>query len=97
MASCMECIHFNPCNMHGNIIVEKPTEGNDWGLHNEVEKECKYFTPTADVVEVVRCRECKFAYKNRFLGEFYCEKTNHKIKQIHFCSYGERRTDNDLL
>ena len=56
MASCMECIHFNPCNMHSNIIVEKPTEGNDWGLHNEVEKECKYFTPTADVVEVKHSR-----------------------------------------
>ena len=23
MASCMECIHFNPCNSHGKIIVEK--------------------------------------------------------------------------
>ena len=52
MASCMECIHFNPCNMHSKIIVEKPTEGNDWGLHNKIENECKYFTPTADVVEV---------------------------------------------
>lgn len=46
---------------------------------------------TADVVEVVRCRECKFAYENRFLGVTYCEKTDHKIKQHHFCSYGERK------
>jgi hypothetical protein len=39
--------------MHGGIIVEKPTEGNEWKLQNNVENECKYFTPTADVVEVV--------------------------------------------
>lgn len=44
--------------------------------------------PEADVVEVVRCKDCKFAYKNRFLGEFHCEKTNCKIKQHHFCSQG---------
>lgn len=54
MASCMECIHFNPCNSHNKIIVEKPTEGNDWRLQNKVENECKYFKPTADVVEVKR-------------------------------------------
>ena len=67
MASCMECIHFNPCNMHGNIIVEKPTKGNDWGLHNEVEKECKYFTPTADVAEVKHGR-----WKGAGMGDYYC-------------------------
>jgi hypothetical protein len=46
----MECIHFNPCNSNKSIVVKKQTEGNDWGLHNSVENECKYFTPTADVV-----------------------------------------------
>ena len=49
--------------------------------------------PTADVEEVVRCKDCKFAYKNRFLGEYYCKKTNCKIKQHHFCSCGERRAE----
>lgn len=81
MASCMECVHFNPCNSHGKIIVEKPTEGNDWGLQNNVENECKYFTPTADVEEVThghykydekddkwRCSECS-AERPRNNGE----------------------------
>ena len=95
MASCMECIHFNPCNMRGNIIVEKPTEGNDWGLHNEVEKECKYFTPTADVVEVVRCKDCKRCYEkrtklNKQLMRF-CMRMDGNEYQVNandFCSYG---------
>jgi hypothetical protein len=47
--------------------------------------------PAADVVEVVRCRDCKFAYKNRFLGEYHCEKTNCKIKAHHFCGQGIRK------
>lgn len=106
MASCMECIHFNPCNSHGKIIVEKPTEGNDWGLHDNVENECKYFTPTADVVEVVRCKDCvygreidkekspeKYFKSNCIVCE--CEDVVGDEPAIylpnHFCSYGERR------
>ena len=46
--------------------------------------------PTADVVEVVRCKDCKFSYEHKFFGESYCEKTNRKITQHHFCGYGKR-------
>lgn len=97
MATCMECIHFNPCNMNGKIIVEKPTEGNDWGLHNEVEKECKYFTLTADVAEVVRCKDCSYC-QNASQG-YLCLRILNITDGMHFvynkpndfCSYGERR------
>ena len=81
MASCMECIHFNPCNVHGKIIVEKPTEGNDWGLHNNVENMCQHFTPTADVVEVVRCKDCM--YRNTIS----CN-AKHERSDMDFCSHG---------
>ena len=93
MASCMECIHFNPCNMHEKIIVEKPTDGNDWELHNQVENECKYFTPTADVVEVVHCKDCKH-YE---IGKSYTPYCNNvmnlfeEMKCDDYCSYGERK------
>ena len=45
-------------------------------------------TPTADVVEVVRCSECRYSD--------YChqEVNSHGIEhRIDFCSRGERRTD----
>ena len=47
--------------------------------------------PTADVVEVVRCKDCKHQ-------EQCCEfiMISAKDKNLDFCSYGERRTDNDL-
>lgn len=62
--------------------------------------------PTADVAEVVRCKDCKFwtpmdngiswHHQGRTDGE--CEKLwqlhcaeRHLTNQDHFCSYGERR------
>ena len=58
-------------------------------------------TPTADVVEVVRCADCKYckAIKDS-LGNpsLYCDLTYAKpdIDATDYCSQGERRTDNDL-
>lgn len=56
-------------------------------------------TPTADVVEVVRCKDCKKRYtKNCSL----CYDTANKgyflwsmINDNFFCAYGERKCDND--
>lgn len=59
--------------------------------------------PTADVVEVVRCSECKYATEVEYLG---CACKNEKtpwcndefevyMNPTDFCSYGERRTDDD--
>ena len=48
--------------------------------------------PTADVVEVVRCKDCKW-----FVDEgMYCE--NNFIPQFNhfFCYYGERREDAEI-
>lgn len=44
-------------------------------------------TPTADVVEVVRCKDCKY-YRDGHCGVLgFCEPDE-------FCSRGERRKDN---
>lgn len=44
--------------------------------------------PTADVVEVVRCKDCAIPH-NRFTG---CPKLNGLIpSENHFCSFGERK------
>ena len=53
--------------------------------------------PTADVVEVVRCKDCK-RYKT---DSYYCQKTkqgycelDNNVKQKQgYCSYGERRCE----
>lgn len=54
-------------------------------------------SPAADVVEVVRCRDCKHSYRIDGAKEEYdCAKISAFAKFFpgdHFCGYGERKTD----
>lgn len=58
--------------------------------------------PAADVVPVVRCKDCKYAYINSFSaasGVALCSSSAKVMQQDDFCSYGERRdgdTDNGV-
>lgn len=55
--------------------------------------------PTADVVEVVRCEKCvDYLYdtpycKKKNIG--YCDRDGAIKQKNHFCSYGERKENND--
>lgn len=56
--------------------------------------EIKEYLANNDVVEVVRCRDCRrYATDNK--GERYCPFTKglRKPKPDDFCSYGERKDD----
>ena len=54
-------------------------------------------SPAADVVEVVRCRDCKHSYRlDNAKEEYDCAKISAFAKFFpgdHFCGYGERKTD----
>lgn len=51
--------------------------------------------PAADVVEVVRCKDCKQYNSNGCADGFgWCEELNRGMTDEKFCSYGERR-DNE--
>lgn len=57
-------------------------------------------TPTADVVEVVRCKDCKHCKKDSHWKELYCLKMSddehtHWLDKDFYCGYGERRTDDE--
>lgn len=57
----------------------------------------KYYAPAADVVEVVRCKDCK--YIRPIVNEYTHDVTGlwcslfdiENVAENHFCSYGERR------
>lgn len=58
--------------------------------------------PSADVVEVVRCKDCKFAFPHN--DYYYCENEDSPFTNSDwavcpngddFCSWGERRSDNE--
>lgn len=46
--------------------------------------------PTADVVEVVRCKDCKFFCR---CNRCYCEEFGGIVTEDDFCSRGERNTN----
>ena len=45
----------------------------------------------ADVVEVVRCEDCKFLMPSRLTTRHSCKWHQSSVKFDDFCSYGERR------
>lgn len=57
--------------------------------------------PTADVVEVVRCKNCKYFdieeddALGTCMGKFICISSGGEIypEPNHYCSYGERRSE----
>ncbi len=68
-------------------------DADDWKTAHEIENVVKYF-PTADVVEVVRCKEC------RHNGSFdtdcpfgWRDERFNLPDDMDFCSYGERKDD----
>lgn len=61
--------------------------------------------PTADVVEVVRCKDCESCdsfYPCKAIGEeepiraYYCERFEQYRKANDFCSYGEKRSEDNV-
>ena len=56
------------------------------------------YTPTVDAVPVVRCKDCKYrSYDYDCVGNHLCEKRGNRYycEDNDFCSYGERRADNE--
>ena len=55
-------------------------------------------TPTADVVEVVRCKDCKYCreYMNFNMDKYLgcnCNGEIYKVTPTHFCGYGIGREE----
>ena len=56
-----------------------------------------YAAPTVDTVPVVRCRECKYRFKNNGHDKSGCPiiDANIWMDDDDFCSYGERKEGAD--
>lgn len=57
--------------------------------------------PSADVVEVVRCKDCIYSHTDIYYGEecLTCENTDGLCCDVYkedYCSMGERRTDGEI-
>lgn len=49
--------------------------------------------PVADIVEVVRCKDCKYIETTEYGG--YCCANDEGVAYNDYCGYGERREDNE--
>lgn len=84
MAICIDCIHGDVCRNAYTLKVEPPNV-------------CGCFKNKTDVVEVVRCKDCKHYTDNMNednLWKGYCGKAISCFefrKSTDFCSYGERK------
>ena len=80
MAKCKDCAHFVVCQLYTDPEEEFPECGG-----------CELFMPAADVVEVVRCRDCK----HLMFSDFYMECSRGYslgiVSPYDYCSRGERR------
>lgn len=78
------------------LEITKRTSGDYATAFAEIRK-----IPAADVVPVVRCKDCKYAYINSFSaasGVALCSSSTKVMQQDDFCSYGKRKdggADND--
>ena len=51
------------------------------------------FVPAADVVEVVRCKECRYYQDTKVnkKGFLICPASSMEIAEMDYCSYGQRK------
>ena len=71
------------------VMAAKWVDGSDGAMAMEIVAS----PPAADVVSVVRCKDCKYAYINSFSaasGIVFCSSNMKAMQQDDFCSYGER-------
>ena len=85
-------------SQQGNGVYALQFETDDKEKYKLVEKVAQMAVdgkPTADVVEVVRCRKCKHHHLEREpchgKTEHFCSRLNMQVFANFHCGYGERR------
>lgn len=88
--TCKDCLHRPVCVLRTHWGV-----GSDWNNRYtpDVEKRCKEFKSTEDVVKV-KCKDCKYWMKD-FAGctdnVGRCKWANYMVGANGFCAYGEKK------
>ena len=82
MVTCKDCIHYEACVLNSEYVPSP----------------CRCFKNKANVVEVVRCKDCGMFVDNKEALVTYCKREckNLTVNPSDFCGYGERKTDDAL-
>ena len=86
--TCKDCIGYNFCSDYEKY---SEAEVKEFSVQGTVQDLCSFFKNKADVVEVVRCKDCN--YWIYWADEKRCSCDLHHIRthRDDFCSYGERK------
>ncbi len=79
---CSDCAEYR--NEWCEKIVDSP--------HPDMLRDCQYWHERKDMVEVIRCKNCKHWYSDADTG-MACEFTNMGQPEDGFCNWAERRSD----
>ena len=85
MATCKECVHYDFCASVESCAIRIILAGN------KADERCKLFKPAADVVEVVRCKDCGMSRETEDEEYLFCMQFKDTVDKQAFCSYGERK------
>ena len=87
--NCKDCIYFKRCVVLGVEL--------DMNHDKEADKNFRYFKNKSNVVEVVRCKDCKWRGTEKCAMFYVCDCGGQYSWEIDddFCSYGERRSTNE--
>ena len=88
MSICKDCFHSYVCEQFNE---HRECDNKKCHFHND------HFVSTADVVDVVRCKDCKsceLRYPAKPIGEeaiegYYCSVNRRYLNPTDFCSCGE--------
>lgn len=100
MATCKDCLHHDACKkLLIALFPTIPVAAVEEVTNRECD--CKTFKSAADVVEVVRCKDCKHYSFAQSLKRYECNIFNgayefigYPTKPNDFCRYGERKNAN---
>ncbi len=83
--TCSHCVHVDVCENRFSWLDQED---------NTKHIICHHFKDKADVVEVVRCKDCKHSYFVKSCSKYECRKGCGTLKYANdFCSYGEKKTE----
>jgi hypothetical protein len=76
---------------------------DDYNIKVQQAKTFLGFSPTADVVEVVRCKDCRYCEEAHYEEEgekpyikLKCKWSNYSHQPNDYCSYGERKEEKSV-
>lgn len=78
--------HIKPDNLEEKALIE-------WCIDECIRQ--GHCMPTADVVEVVRCKDCLYSYFNTSSLRYTCQREypRRSVEEDDFCNHGRRSND----